>query len=662
MQAPRADNNADRYRRAVFLRHKLSLPVISLIPKKMFARRLLLIGVDGLLIMVCTITALAIKSSLQPGLEQTLPNQALMLPWAIGTGLVVFYLSGWYRGLTRFSGSHSLYALVPRTITMVLVLLAINHLLGGGQLPSLLWILYWLLITGAAVASRIIMRDLFIQVLNHTKRKANPQRQALLNTVIYGAGSTGMRLLQELLNDGRFRVVGFLDDKPDLRGRHLQNIRIYCPAQLPDLIAKHGVHHVLLAMPSVERNRKRMLVDLLTKQGVKVLSIPSLAQLATGQQLVTDLQPIPIEDLLGREPSSPDPQLLTTAVARKGVLVTGGGGSIGSEICRQALNLGARTIVIFEQSEFNLYTIHFELSKLCPADVELVPVLGNATDAAHLTRLCHRHAINTIFHAAAYKHVPLVEANLCAGVANNFYATKAVIKAAWAAGVERLTLISTDKAVRPTNVMGASKRVCELLIQSAARESLKRGEGPVFLMVRFGNVLASSGSVIPLFHRQIAEGGPVTVTHPSVTRYFMTIAEAVQLVLQATGMACGGDLFLLDMGEPIRISDLAKQMIELSGLRVRDEKDPHGDIEVVHTGLRPGEKLYEELLISDDDQPTIHPLIRRAREPMNSHAELSWKLTLLEDALSSWDEVAILESLQRIVEGYSAESLFASHP
>lgn len=637
------------------------MPVFSLIQKHVVLRRLILIGIDGWLISFCYVAALVLRLSKEQGLAVILAGHLTMVPWAVATGLLVLYLSGWYRGLTRSSGSHSLYSLLPRTAVMVLVMLVITPFLSVYQPPRSFWILYWLLISGTAIASRIVMRDLLILLLHRAQRRAPEAGHPVLRTLIYGAGSTGMRLLQELRSDSRFQVVGFLDDEPSLQGRHLQNVSIHLPEELPALIKRHQVEQVLLALPSVQRDRKRMLVDLLANQGMKVFSIPSLAQLATGQRLVTDLQPVSIEDLLGREPSTPDPELLTAAVTGKGVLVTGSGGSIGSELCRQALSLGARCLVLYERSEFALYTIHMELSKQCPADVDLVPVLGDATDAAHLTRLCRRYAIDTIFHAAAYKHVPMVEANLCAGVANNLHATQAVIEAAWAADIERLTLISTDKAVRPTNVMGASKRVCELLIQSAAREQVRQGTGPVFSMVRFGNVLASSGSVIPLFHQQIAEGGPVTVTHPSVTRYFMTIPEAVQLVLQATGMACGGDLFLLDMGEPVRIADLARQMIELSGLRVRDEHHPDGDIEVAYTGLRPGEKLYEELLISAGDQPTSHPLIRRAREPMSGHEEFGWKLSQLEQALAAWDETATLECLYRLVEGYTADVGIASH-
>jgi FlaA1/EpsC-like NDP-sugar epimerase len=395
------------------------------------------------------------------------------------------------------------------------------------------------------------------------------------------------------------------------------------------------------------------MVDQLTRLGLEVLSIPSLAQLANGHRIVSDIQPVSIEDLLGREPSRPDPQLLESSVRGKAVLITGAGGSIGSELCRQVLALGATRLLLLDSSEYALYSIEKELQTL-QSDAALIAVLGDAGDAGRMIQLCRSNNIQTIFHAAAYKHVPLVESNLCAGVANNLHATQAVIAAAQATGVERLTLISTDKAVRPTNAMGASKRVCELLIQAAAADN-KPGQGPILAMVRFGNVLGSSGSVIPLFHEQIARGGPITVTHPSITRYFMTIPEAVQLVLQATGMARGGELFLLDMGEPVRIADLARQMIELSGLRVRDQENPNGDIAIAFSGLRPGEKLYEELLISARDEPTEHPLIRRAREPRRHASDLLPLIEELEDALQRWDDAATMDLLRRLVPEYRKE-------
>jgi FlaA1/EpsC-like NDP-sugar epimerase len=534
---------------------------------------------------------------------------------------------------------------------MVLVLLMANTLLGGAQPPRSFWMLYLLLFSGGAISSRIVLRDVLVSQLerNSSKRIAAAETDA---TLIYGAGHSGMNLLNAIRSDRRFRIIGFLDDDTQLHGRTLQNLKIHSPTRLHALIKDHGLNKVLLAMPSLSRERKRLLVDQLSHLGLKVLSIPSLAQLANGQRIVSDIQPVLIEDLLGREPSKPLSHLLQESVKGKCVLVTGAGGSIGSELCRQILALGARKLLLLDLNEYVLYRIDKELSSQ-KSGSEIRPILGDASDANRLTLLCREHRVQTIFHAAAYKHVPLVEANLCAGISNNLRATKSVIQAAIEADIERLTLISTDKAVRPTNAMGASKRVCELLIQAAAAD--QAGRQPVMAMVRFGNVLGSSGSVIPLFHEQISKGGPITVTHQAITRYFMTIPEAVQLVLQATGMARGGELFLLDMGEPVRIAELARQMIELSGLRVRDELNPNGDIAIEYTGLRPGEKLYEELLISARDEATQHPLIRKAKEPNHSSSELEPMVEALEKALDRWDEQATILALTRLVPEYNKD-------
>lgn len=574
------------------------------------------------------------------------------LPWlALGTGIPILLFTGWYRGLTRYAGSHSLYGLLPRALIMVLALLMANTLAGGSQPPRSFWILYWLLLSGGAIASRILLRDLLIAQLDRHGRTSTNSVETNA-TLIYGAGYSGMNLLNALRTDGRFRVIGFLDDDDHLHGRTLQNVRIYSPVRLTTLINQHHVSKVLLALPSVSRQRKRLLVDQLTHLGLEVLSIPSLSQLADGQKIVSDIQPVHIEDLLGREPSVPDPSLLQASVRGKIVLVTGAGGSIGSELCRQVIKLGASSLLMLDLNEYALYTIEKELTT-SNGESEITAILGDSGNEKRLTEICQSHSVQTIFHAAAYKHVPLVEANLCAGVSNNLKATQAVIAAAIAAPVERLTLISTDKAVRPTNAMGASKRVCELLIQAAAAEF--DVHHPIMSMVRFGNVLGSSGSVIPLFHEQIAKGGPITVTHPSITRYFMTIPEAVQLVLQATGMARGGELFLLDMGEPVRIAELARQMIELSGLRIKDENNPGGDIAIHYTGLRPGEKLYEELLISARDEPTSHPLIRKAKEPNRKKSELLPLISNLEEALINWDERKTLACLNALVPEYKAK-------
>jgi FlaA1/EpsC-like NDP-sugar epimerase len=611
--------------------YSLSHPQLNIV-----ARRLLLLGLDGILIILAFYGAIALRLNNPVDIGIFLTKQKALLPAAIVSGLGVLWLSGWYRGLTRYTGSYSLYGLIPRSFLMVLLLLFISTRFYSISPPRSYWILYWLLFTGGAITMRIIMRDLLLhQIETRNYHSTEDETVTSHPTLIYGAGSSGLTLLMALRNDARFKVIGYLDDDPILHGRTLQNQVIYSPDKLPMLIEKFSIDQVLLAMPSIPRHRKRYLVDNLTHYGISVLSIPSLGQLASGSRTVSDLKNVAIEDLLGREPSNPINNLLESSVSGKVVLVTGAGGSIGSELCRQISQLGVQRLIILELNEFALYNINKELQTANPL-LKVSCILGNAVDIDLISRICSQWKVNTIFHTAAYKHVPLVEENICAGVANNLRGTLSVVKAAKEHDVERVMLISTDKAVRPTNVMGASKRICELIIQSAADEHIT--SGPIFSMVRFGNVLGSSGSVIPLFHEQIERGGPVTVTHPAVTRYFMTIPEAVQLVLQSTGMAVGGDVFLLDMGEPVRIADLARQMIELSGLRVKDRRTPDGDISIEFTGLRPGEKLYEELLISAHDQPTDHPLIRRAQEPKKDKENLEKVLKEINTALDNWDE------------------------
>lgn len=642
--------------------------------RRVLFRRMVMMCVDALLIIGSVIGAFALRLREQEILLTFLTDQKEIIALALICGIPVLYFSGWYRGLTRYAGSYSLYSLLPRSVFMVFILLLVNSIFSTANPPRSFWILYWILFTGSAISCRIIFRDLLLKGLGSwdtIRKKEVFQKEDRTGTLIYGAGSSGVALLLGLRNDPKFKIIGFVDDDPTLHGRTLQNLPISSPTILPYIHGRYGVTQVLLAMPSMPRERKRQLVDQLSHNGFTVLSIPSISQLASGQRQVSDLKPVAIEDLLGREPSIPDPNLLTCSVNQKNVLVTGAGGSIGSELCRQIVKLGCCRLIVFERNEFALYNIHGELvanvihhSELPQCSPPLIiPILGDAADRSHLLNVCRYHNIQTIFHAAAYKHVPMVEANICSGVANNILATKSVIEASKHAGVERVTLISTDKAVRPTNAMGASKRICELLFQVASRTTQHIPlKSPIFSMVRFGNVLGSSGSVIPLFHQQIANGGPITVTHPNITRYFMTIPEAVALVLQATGMARGGDLFLLDMGEPVRIADLARQMVELSGLRVRDRENPDGDIEIIYSGLRPGEKLYEELLLTQQHESTDHPLIRRATEPISSDLDVFDSLVrTLIDSLNNWDERSVIKLLSQIVPEYTPENKSQSH-
>ena len=438
------------------------------------------------------------------------------------------------------------------------------------------------------------------------------------NVLIYGAGSAGRQLSIALNQSKDYKPVAFIDDAKDVNRQSINGLNVYSSKELVNLIDKKNIKEVLLAIPSISRTRRNEIINYLEPYPVLVRSIPSVSELAQGKVKVNDLLEIDIEDLLGRDSVNPNKELLKIKINAKVVLITGAGGSIGSELCRQIFLLKPKRIVLFEISESALYLIDQELKNYPESSVEIIPVIGSVTDFDRMKRICEFYCVNTVYHAAAYKHVPLVEFNKSQGVLNNTFGTFHSAKAAISANVETFVLISTDKAVRPANVMGASKRVAELILQAFA----KKTNNTTFTMVRFGNVLDSSGSVIPTFKKQIEKGGPVTVTHTNIVRYFMSIPEAVELVIQAGAMARGGEVFVLDMGEPIRIYDLAVKMINLSGLQVRSEDNPHGDIEIKFTGLRPGEKLYEELLVGDKSTPTQNKLILRAEEEMISWDKL----------------------------------------
>jgi len=611
--------------------------------RTLIARRFLLIGVDAVVLVLAFWAGFALR------LNQFFPLQfwrATPLLWPLLLlGIGCLFFSGWYRGLTRSTGSYALYGLLPRTGLIVLLLLLVCTLQGGIQPPRSFWLLLWALITAGLILSRLIARDL---LRFQFQRFFNPQKG--LPSLIYGAGEAGQRLLKELHHNPLLHVVALIDDNPALWHRRIDGLNVNDPALLLEIIERQQIRQVLLALPTVARKRRRDISTRLRALGVDVLTIPSLADITSGRQRLTELQPIAIEDLLGREAIAALPNLLEDAVANKVVLITGAGGSIGSELCRQVLSSGAKLLLMLDRSEYALYSIHQELNKVYHAEKErILPVLADAANQIQLEILCKRHGVQLFIHAAAYKHVPLVEANVCAALANNLNCTSSALAAATNCGVERFTLISTDKAVRPTNVMGASKRVCEQLVQNAAAAALLTGQQTYFSMVRFGNVLGSSGSVVPLFRSQISAGGPVTVTHPEITRYFMTIPEAVQLVLQAAAMSTGGEVFVLDMGEPVQIADLARQMIMLSGFSVKDETNLNGDIEIKFSGLRPGEKLYEELLISADDLPTKHPLIRQAHEDFLLTDQLEPLLEQLQDAITADNQIKAKDILALIV-------------
>jgi FlaA1/EpsC-like NDP-sugar epimerase len=476
--------------------------------------------------------------------------------------------------------------------------------------------------------------------------------------LIYGAGVSGVQTAAALANAHQYKLIGFIDDDPRKSGRSINGMVVYPPHKIAQLVEDRRVTDILLALPSVSRARRNAIIESLRPVPVHIRTLPGLSDLTSGRISLRDIKELDVEDLLGRDPVVPDPTLMTRSTSDQVVLVTGAGGSIGSELCRQIALEQPAQLVLFDHNEYGLYTIHQELLALCAAkklSVAIVALLGSVANPRRLREVFGRYRPNWVYHAAAYKHVPLVESNPAEGIANNVLGTLNVASAARECQVANMVLVSTDKAVRPTNVMGASKRMAELVLQALSA----KGGKTRFCMVRFGNVLGSSGSVVPLFRSQLASGGPLTVTHPEVTRYFMTIPEAAQLVLYAGAMAKGGEVFVLDMGEPVKIMDLARRMIELSGLTVRDEQAPDGDIAITITGLRPGEKLYEELLIGDNPAQTTHPRIMMAHEEFLQWPELEVELALLRTAVEQDDVDGIKSVLSRCVHGY-VESVFGA--
>jgi FlaA1/EpsC-like NDP-sugar epimerase len=598
-------------------------------------RRLLLFAVDSLLLPLSVWLSFWLRLTYPFGGAYI---QCLwMLPAVLFLGLPLYALTGQYKGLTRYVGSLALYRLAGRNGLLVLLLALTGVMLRLPLPPRSSWFLLWFLITGFTGAVRFALRDVLLSLQN------NPRR-ALTRVAIYGAGAAGVQLAAALRLAGSHSVELFVDDAPYLWRRDINGITILPPQVLGERASE--IDQVLLAIPSLSRSRRRNITDYLQDLDIPLLQVPSVDDITSGRTRIDALRPIAIEELLGRDAVPPDPRLLGPGVAGECVCVTGAGGSIGSELCRQILELIPRRLVLFDRSEPSLYAIHQELKSSLPDGISLEPVLGSSSDLALVERVFREQAVSVVFHAAAYKHVPLVEANPLAGLANNVLSTRVICQAAELCGLRQVVLISTDKAVRPTNVMGASKRVAELVVQASAQGV----NGPTrFSMVRFGNVLGSSGSVVPLFRRQIADGGPVTLTHPEIIRYFMTIPEAAQLVLQAAVLAEGGDVFLLDMGEPVRIKNLAEQMVRISGLSVRDAHHPNGDIEIICTGLRPGEKLYEELLIDADSEPTIHPLIFRARDQALPPAVLWPQIDAMQEAISNHDSATALSVLAQLV-------------
>jgi len=587
---------------------------------------------------------------------------------AFGFSLPFFVVFGLYRAIFRYIGSAAFISLARAFFIYFILFFSVFTLFGVDGVPRSIGVIQPILFFILTGVSRYLARH-WLGGINKIQKSFHLVRPIVL---IFGAGSAGRQLATGLSSNKEMLVKGFIDDDQCLWGNTINGVSVYSNNRLKELIHKLGVTDVLLAIPSASQERRSEIISSLNGCGVRVRTLPGLIDLASGRVKISDLHDLDMNDLLGRAVVPPEVGLLEKNIRNKVVLVTGAGGSIGSELCRQIIKFSPKSLVLIDSSEHALYLIYEELKRTLvgledaksaesgddksdlslSSPVNLVPCLASVRDADLLLKIFRAHRPNTVFHAAAYKHVPLVEQNPAEGIRNNVFGTFTCALVSLECGVSNFVLVSTDKAVRPTNVMGASKRIAELVLQAMAENAANEDCSTNFSMVRFGNVLGSSGSVAPLFSAQISAGGPITLTHSEVTRYFMTIPEAAQLVIQSSAMAVGGDVFVLDMGEPVRIYDLAVKMIYLSGLLVKDEAHPYGDIEIKVTGLRPGEKLYEELLIGENPQPTTHPKIMKAHEEFLSWDDLQQELEKLNTALDACDANLIRDMLKKLVPGY----------
>ncbi|MDY7540421.1 nucleoside-diphosphate sugar epimerase/dehydratase [Undibacterium sp. RTI2.1] len=576
-----------------------------------------------------------------------LSHYAILITAVPLISIPIFIRIGLYRAVIRYLDQKIIYIVVLGVTMSVLVLAFISVMTHIMALSRAVFGIYW---AGAILyvgASRLLARSYLLGF----NRNENA-----INVAIYGAGKAGVQLATALRSGDEYICVAFIDDNPSKKASLIAGIKVSSSSELHKLIPQHQIKEILLAMPSIPKTRQKQILDELEQYKLKIKVTPSIKSLVNGELRVQDVREVGIEDLLGRDTVEPNPSLLATCITNKNVLVSGAGGSIGSELCRQILRQKPAQLLMLEMSEYALYAIEQELSNLQVNEhipCVILPFLGSINDSAKLDKIFQTYTIDTVYHAAAYKHVPLVEHNPIEGIRNNVFGSLTLASAAIKAKVSNFVLISTDKAVRPTNVMGASKRLAELILQAFAREQNQTR----FCMVRFGNVLGSSGSVVPLFRRQIMQGGPITLTHPEITRYFMTIPEAAQLVLQAGAMTAdgGGDVFVLDMGEPVRIIDLARRMVHLSGLEIKSDATPDGTIEIHHVGLRPGEKLFEELLIGDNVEGTSHPLIMRAQEKEIPWPELQVLLQQLDVACNAFDYQKVRTILLKTVAEYEPQ-------
>lgn len=592
--------------------------------------------------------------------------QAIVLVIAVSFSIPIFIFFGLYRTIFRFFGPEAFVSMAPIFIFYTIPIFFIFTVIGVNDIPRSIGILQPILFFIGVICARYVI-VFAIQKIERAST-ANVFHPSL--ALIYGAGFAGRELAQALAMSKEIAIKGFIDSNPNLQGGVVNGVRVYREDELEKIISRLGINEVLLAIPSASRQRRNEIISNLSGFSIRVRTVPSLSETIRIGSNISDIHDLDMGDLLGRDVINHDELNSGENINNRIVLITGAGGSIGSELCRQVIKFSPAKLILLDSSEHSLYEIHEELKsevsrkKIISSNnqknlkiigetlTELIPCLGSAQDRRSMDKLFSQHRPFTVFHAAAYKHVPLVEQNPTEGIRNNVLSTLVCAQASLKYGVKNFTLVSTDKAVRPTNIMGASKRVAELIVQAMAQEAAKQPGNTFFSMVRFGNVLGSSGSVAPLFSSQIKKGGPITLTHLDVTRYFMTIPEAAELVIQSSAMSRGGEVFVLDMGAPIRIYDLARKMVYLSGHTIKDEDNPAGDIEIVVTGLRPGEKLYEELLIGGNPEPTRHPKIMKAHEDFLPLNVLLEEVSKLNEVLEKGEEFSIKVALRKLVPGY----------
>ncbi|PKH64265.1 polysaccharide biosynthesis protein [Psychrobacter sp. 4Dc] len=615
-------------------------------------KRAILIGADLLMSMLSLFLAVALRY----GYIANHISPATLFCYAT-IPVIGLYVIGFYKGVSRVFFDAVMRHVLQLFVVLILAYQLIIFLDWLPGMPRSTPILYLFLLFIWLWNSRLTIKELLArwQGKRHSRSKQYGEPE---NIIIYGAGLAGQELFEGIRHSHKYHIVGFIDDNTQLTGAHFSGKKIYHASELIELVERLNIAQVFLALPSVSLSHRRKIIDQLADVSVKIKQLPSLQELADEKVTVSTMRQVDILDVLDRQTVEPNEYLLQQNITNKCVLVTGAGGSIGSELCRQIVKNKPRCLVLYELSEYALYSIHQELmAKVASKDVyksiEIIAIIGNVTNEANLTRVMSDYSIQTVYHAAAYKHVPIVEHNPFEGAINNSKGTYHCARAAIEAKVETFVLISTDKAVRPTNVMGATKRLAELVCQGLSQDPAN--SGTCISMVRFGNVLGSSGSVVPLFTKQIEQGKPITVTHPDVTRYFMTIPEAANLVIQAGAMAAGGEVFVLDMGTPVKIVDLARRMIHLSGYEVKEDEHPEGDIEIVYTGLRPGEKLYEELIIGEDNvQETSHPLIMQAMEHSYPLSDIEAILVQFVDRANQHDVVWLKQQFKQLVAGYQS--------